>query len=587
MYDKYDNYMEHIVSLNQLYSNLVEIKQELELLLKNDLDEDIKKYLVWDVELLICCEIVLEQRKVDQNYLYPMYVYTNGNCIPDIDSFEEERLNFYEYRMEKIENIKLKIRYANYCFQYCIKKNRYKYSQKICTLLLDYLHHEELTHDYIVAFSRLFELGFSFNHFEIISNLNSLIDDLISKEYLEEQYLSLLSISRIIVNNIKNRFLEDATVNKIINVVERICNYYFEEASYNLYRNCCSNYLDWLKVMKRDEDIRMLSIKYGESYELDAEKPGVSNLEKSEWYKSAAEHYVNIGEREKVYHMKVKIKRALKKATKDGEFKAISTTQSIEIKQLEKKTVDFFKDDIESTLATVSHSSYFIISKVNSELKAVEDAKNPLYQLMDIGKIHGDRKVFESNTNNDLIKTLTFQYYGIELEVLFSVMFNFIWNKMIEDGLTEQIVATRICKSEYMDEEHKVIISKGIERMFEKDYIAALHILVPQFENYFRTFFEWGGFPTTSLKNNGLQYEKTFNEFLREDFVKDTISSDLLYMIEFVLVEQLGKNLRNNIAHGLIELKTLNKTNCLIMVYLFWMITAYKWSFPETENEEE
>lgn len=56
-------------------------------------------------------------------------------------------------------------------------------------------------------------------------------------------------------------------------------------------------------------------------------------------------------------------------------------------------------------------------------------------------------------------------------------------------------------------------------------------------------------------------------------------------MIDFVMVEQLGKNLRNNIAHGLSGMKTFNKNNCLIVLYLFWMITAIKWRFSESTEE--
>ena len=156
---------------------------------------------------------------------------------------------------------------------------------------------------------------------------------------------------------------------------------------------------------------------------------------------------------------------------------------------------------------------------------------------------------------------------------------------MIEQGLTSEIDIERVCSSEYMDEEQKEIISVGINRMFANDYVSALHILVLQFESYFRTFFEWGGFPTTSLKNNGLQYEKNFNDFIREDFVEATLDKDLLFMIDFVMVEQLGKNLRNNIAHGLSDMKTFNKNNCLIVLYLFWMLTAIKWRFSESTEE--
>ena len=101
----------------------------------------------------------------------------------------------------------------------------------------------------------------------------------------------------------------------------------------------------------------------------------------------------------------------------------------------------------------------------------------------------------------------------------------------------------------------------------------------------FRTFFEWGGFPTTSLKHNGLQYEQTFNDFLNQDFVQESLNDDLIFMIDYVMVSQIGKNLRNNIAHGLCDERVFNRTNCLIVLYLFFVITNLKWEITENDVE--
>lgn len=64
------------------------------------------------------------------------------------------------------------------------------------------------------------------------------------------------------------------------------------------------------------------------------------------------------------------------------------------------------------------------------------------------------------------------------------------------------------------------------------------------------------------------------------------MDENLLFMIEFVMVEQLGKNLRNNIVHGLSDIKAFRKNNCLMVVYLFWLMTAIKWVFPSESVDE-
>jgi len=587
-YKEYDTFIAETNILDDKDKSLDDIQKKLSEFISDDLDEDIKRLLMWEGQLFICCEIPLEQREDGQQFLFPQAIYTNGTKIPDIDNFEEERVTFYNHRLETVSNVTVKLRYANYCFQYCEKNQKYKYAMGICQLLCEQLKNISLGHECIVSFSRLFELSLSYSNADIIQKLDDVVYEIISREHPQENYLELLSISRIVTGDIMNskkEIIKEQTKNKFINILEEMCNYYFQIKDYQLYRNCCPNYMDWLKILKRNEEIYVVLLKIGESYELSAEKEGSTNLAKAEFYQMAAWHYANIGEREKVYHLKVKIKNAFKDAASSEEFKTISTTQSIPVEQLEEETKDFFKDSVDTTLATVSHSSDFIIDKQKIVFKAIEQAKNPLYMLVDFGHVEGNRKVFSTQNSDDVVKHITFQNYGIELEVTFSTVVNFIWNKMIAKGLTAQMVTTRICHSEYMDETQAELISIGIDRFFVEDYVSALHVLVPQFESYFRNFFEWGGFPTTSLKSNGLQYEQNFNDFLRQDFVKETIDTNLLFMIEYVMVEQLGKNLRNNIAHGLSDIKTFRKSNCLIVIYLFWMITSIKRRF-ETENIE-
>lgn len=589
MYRKYDEFIAGTEIFNDKNKSLDKIQKELLELITDEMDEEKKRFLTWEGQLFICCEIPLEQRDEEQQFLYPQAVYTNGVKIPDIDNFEAERLEFYNHRLEIVTNVPAKIRYANYCFQYCEKKQKYKYAMEICQLLCEELSDIAFGHMCIVSFSRLFELSLSFSNKDIVEKLDSVVNKLISREYSQKDYLYLLSISRIVTGNVvrnKKEFIKKETQEKFANIIEEMSNYYFQNGDYSLYRNCCPNYMDWLKILKRQDKIETVLLRIGESYELDAEKKENTNLEKAEWYQLAAKHYVNIGERKKVYHLKVKIKNAFKDAESYGEFKTLSTTQSIPLEQLEEETKDFFKDNIEDTFAIVSHSGDFVINKEKVVLQATEQAKNPLYRIVNFGHIEGNRKVFSTQDDGDIVKHLTFQNYGIELEVIFSTVVNFIWNKMIDMGLTADMVIARICKIEYMDETQKEIIAVGIKKFFEDDYVSALHILVPQFESYFRTFFEWGGFPTTSLKNSGIQYEQNFNDFLRQDFVQESLDDNLLFMIEFVMVEQLGKNLRNNIAHGLSDIRVFRKNNCLICIYLFLLITAIKWTFP-SENAEE
>ena len=75
----------------------------------------------------------------------------------------------------------------------------------------------------------------------------------------------------------------------------------------------------------------------------------------------AARHFADIGEREKVYKLKVKIKQAFRRAQETGEYKTISTTQSIKTSDLENETRDFFGVSISDTfnLFTINEQKCF------------------------------------------------------------------------------------------------------------------------------------------------------------------------------------------------------------------------------------
>lgn len=583
-YKTYETFISNLSFLND-ETNLCKICDNIEKLLTDDCDEEIKKLLKWEYELLRCCEIPLERRNDEQSYLFPKFVFVDGAKIPDIDNFEEERFEFYDYRLNIENNKILKLRYANYCFQFCDKNQKYIYANKISCLLIDILLKLDVNSNYVSYFSRLCELGLSYGDSSLIKKIEDVVKDFFAKDIKSTEYFYAIGVMKIIVKNVLNKKIKIKDT-QAVDLIEKICNHYLQEKDFALYRDCCNNHLAWLKVTKQQDKANDILIKIGESFELEAEKENNSNLAKAELYRMAASHYANIGARMKVYKLKTKIKEILKLAETNGEYKTISSTQSVPVEELKEFSKAYIKDTINETLNCVITDMEFIINPLKARENAQKDFENnPIYKFIDFGRIEGNRKVFTTTCDNDAIKYLTYQNYGIELECLFAVYFNYLWNMLIEQGLVSDIVVEKICTYEYMDETSKNIVKKGIERFFDSDYISSLHILVPQFERLFRTFFEWGGFPTTSLKHNGLQYEQNFNDFLNQDFVQEALNDDLIFMIEYVMVSQIGKNLRNNIAHGLCDERVFNRTNCLIVLYLFFVITNLKWEITENGLE--
>jgi len=420
----------------------------------------------------------------------------------------------------------------------------------------------------------------SFKIKESIKELDSITFDIFDKQYEHEDDLWLLSISRIIINNVKknNDLISENTISKVVAKIEQLSSYYYDDIhDYSQFRYFCINQIDWYRFLDKDDDEAKALIKYGISFERQAEGEGISFLTKAHLYENAVQHFINIGKNELVHNLKVKIKESYKLAKENGEYKTISTTQSITKEDLEKYIAPFIGATASESLHKLSHASDFIPHKADIEIEAEKDANNPIYMIIGLSNIYGNRKVFDAKSSEDIKRKMLCERYNITLEILFTTLMSNIWERMINMGLTSEMVTERICSTEYMEEDNKELIKTAIDRFFNDDYISALHILVPQFENYFRTLFEWGGYATTSIRTGTTQQEQTFNDFLHQPFVKDLIEPDLLFMIEFIMVDQLGYNLRNNIAHGLLELSAFRKSTCLMVIYLFFIVTCIRW----------
>ena len=101
--------------------------------------------------------------------------------------------------------------------------------------------------------------------------------------------------------------------------------------------------------------------------------------------------------------------------------------------------------------------------------------------------------------------------------------------------------------------ERRKIIEKGIRLAFEGDYYAAVHILAPQTENIFRYIAKTAGALTVTLENDGSSKQKTLTSIFDLPELLDCYDNDIIFLFKGLLNEQSGANIRNEIAHGIME----------------------------------
>ena len=102
--------------------------------------------------------------------------------------------------------------------------------------------------------------------------------------------------------------------------------------------------------------------------------------------------------------------------------------------------------------------------------------------------------------------------------------------------------------------------------------LVAAHLIPPQLEAIVRHVVESHGGVTSKLETGGVQPEKSLGILLETPEALTVFGEDGVFEMQDLLTEQLGTNLRNEVAHGLLGDSQLFGTDVL---YVWWLMLRY------------
>ena len=119
------------------------------------------------------------------------------------------------------------------------------------------------------------------------------------------------------------------------------------------------------------------------------------------------------------------------------------------------------------------------------------------------------------------------------------------------------------------------IVPKGRVRLFgkalfagyDRDFVTALHLLVPQIEHLVRYHLKQSGVKTTSLDLNGIENEIGFTGLMDLPEAEKIFGVNLSFEIRALFCDAFGPNLRNELAHGLLDDEACQS---IYSVYAWW-----------------
>ena len=138
----------------------------------------------------------------------------------------------------------------------------------------------------------------------------------------------------------------------------------------------------------------------------------------------------------------------------------------------------------------------------------------------------------------------------------------------IEHRLREIDFLGMVQQSPIVPPGRKRIFAKALFSGYDGDFITAIHILIPQIEHMVRFHLKNSGGKTTTLNSNGIETENGLSTLVELPEMKAVFGEDLSFEIKALFCDAIGPNLRNQLAHGLLDDRACNSTHG---AYAWWL----------------
>lgn len=117
----------------------------------------------------------------------------------------------------------------------------------------------------------------------------------------------------------------------------------------------------------------------------------------------------------------------------------------------------------------------------------------------------------------------------------------------------DMAVLLQIChESPLVPAGHEELWARGLLHGLSGDLPSAISLLIPQVEQLLRRHLKLNGVDTLSVDADGTEKEKSLGSLLETPEIATTLGTNWAFELRTLLSEQLGLNLRNDLAHGLL-----------------------------------
>jgi len=208
--------------------------------------------------------------------------------------------------------------------------------------------------------------------------------------------------------------------------------------------------------------------------------------------------------------------------------------------------------------------------------------ENPLSALVGSTQLSNDGRVISKvpgiNYQNDDSDPDNRKAIEFQMIQIFSIECQFAVNAYILPALRQlQMEYTfvlplleMICdQSTFVPDSREKLTAYALWQGFENNFHHAIHLLSPQLEHSIRSKLKEIGAHTSNIDKNGIENENGLSSLVNLPEMQAAFGDDFTFEIKAIFTEPLGANLRNQVAHGLLDDDSATSADS---IYAWWMI---------------
>lgn len=519
----------------------------------------------------------------------------NRRTQEGVDAWTRERIDYYYERFRETAHPQIKAIYGEIlldCEGAGKLPKKYDVFLGLIPTLIELsrvmLEQEDVSFiSYNNAVAGAVEWCLKFGNEELLITVSNEITEFILNIGIKYEFRWILENSQTLLRVLENkkfRHILDERKDHIISKLEEGRGYFWDNNNMLIYKPICEVLIGYYKLLDYlPEEIRAIENSIGLSFEKSAELDAV-HANKGGWYHKAIEYYISIGETNRLDELKTKMQSAYRMAI-EKEMKPIMVPIKPSQEILDKIEVYRSASTPSELLSFVATDPDLLIKIEKIRAISESNAKEYILSSLMSGVVLDDGRIISKSANpEDNLSLQIRRNYSLSLSYISQLLLIEVLNILCSHASNSVEALLKIYEGwDFYNKDREIVLRTGFTRLFEGDYISAMHVLVPHFEACLRDMCSDAGI-CTIVSKDGIYQEQVLNELLRREEVKVLLQEDMHHYIETVMVSQNSFNLRNNIAHGLINSSMFTETTAAIVLHMYTLLFSYGVQNADSEN---